>query len=52
MPALALGGEKSYGVGRATELEFVAGDVKGGILPNSDRRIAGQGSHRSHEKTV
>jgi pimeloyl-ACP methyl ester carboxylesterase len=32
MPVLALGGEKSYGAGMATELEFVASDVKGGVI--------------------
>jgi pimeloyl-ACP methyl ester carboxylesterase len=35
MPVLALGGEKSYGAGMAAELEFVATDVKGGVIPNS-----------------
>ncbi len=35
IPVLALGGEKSYGPGMKTELEFVATDVKGGIIPNS-----------------
>jgi pimeloyl-ACP methyl ester carboxylesterase len=35
IPVLALGGEKSYGAGMKTELEFVATDVKGGIIPNS-----------------
>jgi pimeloyl-ACP methyl ester carboxylesterase len=34
-PALALGGEKSYGADMATELAFVADDVKGGVVPNS-----------------
>ena len=33
MPVLALGGEKSYGADMATELEFVASDVKGGVHP-------------------
>ncbi len=35
MPVLALGGEKSYGAGMATELEFVASSVRGDIIPNS-----------------
>ncbi len=35
IPVLALGGEKSYGAGMATELEFVASDVRGGIIPDS-----------------
>jgi pimeloyl-ACP methyl ester carboxylesterase len=35
MPVLALGGEKSYGANMATELEFVATNVKGGIIPHS-----------------
>jgi pimeloyl-ACP methyl ester carboxylesterase len=35
IPVLALGGEKSYGAGMKTELEFVATDVKGGIIPSS-----------------
>jgi len=35
IPVLALGGEKSYGAGMKTELEFVATDVKGGIIPKS-----------------
>ena len=35
MPVLALGGEKSYGAGMAAELEFVASNVKGGIIANS-----------------
>jgi pimeloyl-ACP methyl ester carboxylesterase len=35
MPVLALGGEKSYGSSMATELEFVASDVKGGVIPHS-----------------
>ena len=39
IPVLALGGEKSYGVGMATELDFVASDVKGGIVPNSGHWI-------------
>jgi pimeloyl-ACP methyl ester carboxylesterase len=39
MPVLALGGEKSYGAGMATELEFVASNVKGGVVPNSGHWI-------------
>jgi pimeloyl-ACP methyl ester carboxylesterase len=39
MPVLALGGEKSYGADMATELGFVATDVKGGIIPNSGHWI-------------
>jgi len=39
MPVLALGGEKSYGAGMATELEFVASDVKGGVIPHSGHWI-------------
>ena len=35
MPVLALGGEKSYGAGMKTELEFVAANVSGGVVPNS-----------------
>ena len=35
MPVLALGGEKSYGAGMATELDFVASNVRGGIILNS-----------------
>jgi pimeloyl-ACP methyl ester carboxylesterase len=35
IPVLALGGEKSYGAGMKTEIEFVATDVKGGIIPKS-----------------
>jgi hypothetical protein len=36
---LALGGEKSYGAGMATEPEFVATDVKGGVIPQSGHWI-------------
>jgi len=39
MPVLALGGEKSYGADMATELGFVATDVKGGVVPNSGHWI-------------
>jgi pimeloyl-ACP methyl ester carboxylesterase len=35
MPVLALGGEKSYGANMATELEFVAANVKGGVIQKS-----------------
>jgi pimeloyl-ACP methyl ester carboxylesterase len=33
MPVLALGGEKSYGTHMKTELDFVATNVKGGVIP-------------------
>lgn len=39
MPVLALGGEKSYGMGMATELKFVATNVKGGVVPASGHWI-------------
>ncbi len=39
MPVLALGGEKSYGAGMATELSFVASNVRGGVVPNSGHWI-------------
>jgi pimeloyl-ACP methyl ester carboxylesterase len=39
IPVLALGGEKSYGASMATELAFVADDVKGGVVPNSGHWI-------------
>ncbi|HEY1451830.1 MAG TPA: alpha/beta hydrolase [Roseiarcus sp.] len=39
MPVLALGGEKSYASSMATELEFVASDVKGGVIPHSGHWI-------------
>jgi pimeloyl-ACP methyl ester carboxylesterase len=35
MPVLALGGDKSYGAGMKTELDFVATNVSGGVIPNS-----------------
>jgi pimeloyl-ACP methyl ester carboxylesterase len=35
MPVLALGGEKSYGMSMATEIGFVATNVKGGVVPDS-----------------
>ncbi|NIK90431.1 pimeloyl-ACP methyl ester carboxylesterase [Rhizomicrobium palustre] len=35
MPVLALGGEKSYGTAMAGELNFVATNVKGGVIPAS-----------------
>jgi pimeloyl-ACP methyl ester carboxylesterase len=35
MPVLALGGEKSYGAGMKTELDTVARNVTGGVIPNS-----------------
>ena len=39
MPVLALGGEKSYGAKMATELEFVASNVQGGVIPSSGHWI-------------
>jgi pimeloyl-ACP methyl ester carboxylesterase len=39
MPVLALGGEKSYGAGMKTELDFVASNVTGGVIPNSGHWI-------------
>ena len=39
MPVLALGGESSYGADMATELGFVASDVKAGVIPNSGHWI-------------
>ncbi|MDB5534979.1 MAG: putative hydrolase, partial [Hyphomicrobiales bacterium] len=35
MPVYALGGEKSYGAGMAAELNVVASNVTGGIVPAS-----------------
>ncbi len=35
MPVLALGGEKSYGAGMATEIKFVAANVSGGVVPKA-----------------
>ena len=35
MPVLALGGEKSYGLTMADDLEQVAVNVKGGVVPDS-----------------
>jgi len=35
IPVLALGGEKSYGMGMKTELKFVATNVSGGVVPSS-----------------
>jgi pimeloyl-ACP methyl ester carboxylesterase len=35
MPVLALGGEKSYGAGMATEIAVVAIHVEGGVIPAS-----------------
>ena len=35
MPVLALGAEKSFGMGMADDLRFVAVDVKGEVVPNS-----------------
>jgi pimeloyl-ACP methyl ester carboxylesterase len=39
MPVLALGAEKSFGMGMEEDLRFVAVDVKGGIVPNSGHWI-------------
>jgi pimeloyl-ACP methyl ester carboxylesterase len=39
MPVLALGGEKSYGLTMAAELSDVAGNVKGGVIPDSGHWI-------------
>ncbi len=39
MPVLALGGEKSYGANMKTELDFVASNVQGGVIPNSGHWI-------------
>jgi pimeloyl-ACP methyl ester carboxylesterase len=35
MPVLALGAEKSFGMGMADDLRFVAADVSGGVVPKS-----------------
>lgn len=39
MPVLAIGAEKSFGPGMADELRFVAGNVMGGIVPDSGHWI-------------
>jgi pimeloyl-ACP methyl ester carboxylesterase len=39
MPVLALGAEKSFGMGMADDLRFVATDVTGGVVPNSGHWI-------------
>ena len=39
MPILALGAQKSFGDGMATELRFVGGNVSGGVIPNSGHWI-------------
>jgi pimeloyl-ACP methyl ester carboxylesterase len=39
MPVLALGAEKSFGMGMADDLRFVAVDVTGGVVPNSGHWI-------------
>ncbi|HEX4301495.1 MAG TPA: alpha/beta hydrolase [Rhizomicrobium sp.] len=39
IPVYAIGGEKSYGAGMATELRFVADNVTGGIVPASGHWI-------------
>jgi pimeloyl-ACP methyl ester carboxylesterase len=39
MPVLALGAEKSFGMGMADDVRFIATDVTGGIVPNSGHWI-------------
>lgn len=39
MPILALGAQKSFGDGMATELRFVGRNVSGGVIPNSGHWI-------------
>lgn len=39
MPVLALGAEKSFGMGMADDLRFVAVEVSGGVVPNSGHWI-------------
>jgi pimeloyl-ACP methyl ester carboxylesterase len=39
MPILALGAEKSFGLGMAEDLRFVATDVTSGIVPGSGHWI-------------
>jgi pimeloyl-ACP methyl ester carboxylesterase len=39
IPVYAIGGEKSYGANMATELMFVATNVKGGVIANSGHWI-------------
>lgn len=39
IPVLAIGGEKSYGTHMKTELEFVASNVQGGVVPASGHWI-------------
>ena len=39
IPVLALGGEKSYGLKMKTELDDVAGNVQGGVIPQSGHWI-------------
>jgi pimeloyl-ACP methyl ester carboxylesterase len=39
IPVLALGAERSFGTGMATELGFVAVDVTGGVIPRSGHWI-------------
>ena len=39
LPVLALGGEKSYGLKMKAELDDVAGNVKGGVIPDSGHWI-------------
>jgi len=39
MPVLALGGEKSYGTHMKAELDDVASNVQGGVIPNSGHWI-------------
>jgi pimeloyl-ACP methyl ester carboxylesterase len=39
LPILALGAEKSFGLGMAEDVRFVAGNVTGGVVPNSGHWI-------------
>lgn len=48
MPVLAIGGDKSYGDSLATELRFVAVDVKALVIPNSGHWLM----EEQPEKTV
>jgi pimeloyl-ACP methyl ester carboxylesterase len=52
MPVLALGGEKSYGAGMATELTFVANDVKGGVIPESGHWIMEENSDATTKQVL
>jgi pimeloyl-ACP methyl ester carboxylesterase len=39
MPVLAIGGEKSFGAGVATIMQFAASNVREGIIPDSGHWI-------------